>query len=387
MSAFKPLTRLLGTLIILWSAAASAVQPLEITSVHVDYDASLIIINGMNFDNGNDLEVNLSDFDDIISVEPSPTQIIAYFAAGTLPPGNYLLTITTGGGSVRFDEMAITVGMDGPEGPKGEQGDPGSDGADGATGLKGDPGSDGADGKQGIQGLQGDTGPQGEPGVQGAKGDSGDVGPMGATGPKGDQGPAGTPGIQGDQGVQGIQGPKGLTGDTGPQGDTGTDGADGVQGPQGLTGDIGPQGAIGDTGPQGVPGPPGDFGPQGPEGPQGPPGSSAGRYFLRAFGLFGPLESGGFYMMCDLGDSVISGGYRITTSNTSVGEFRPTLDFVDSEWREMWLTVAHNDSSAFDAPVSIDVGCLDTNPNSPERAFVETIPCRLNSSGHYFCNE
>jgi hypothetical protein len=182
MSARRLMSALVGTLIMLWSATALAVQPLEITSVHVDYDASRIIINGVNFDNGSDLEVNLSDFNDIISVEPSPTQIIAYFVAGALEPGNYLLTITTGGGSVRFDEMAITVGMDGPEGAKGEQGDPGSDGADGVQGPKGDTGDTGPQGLPGERGFQGIQGELGGDGVQGPKGDTGDTGPQGPPG-------------------------------------------------------------------------------------------------------------------------------------------------------------------------------------------------------------
>ena len=225
---------LVGTLIMLWSATALAVQPLEITSVHVDYDLSLIIINGVNFDNGNDLEVNLSDFHDITSVEPSPTQIIAHFAAGTLPPGNYLLTITTGGGSVRFDEIAITVGMDGPAGEKGEIGD---------------------------QGIPGETGAQGEQGLQGEPGIAGSPGANGATGPQGEQGVAGQAGPAGPQGEQGVAGPQGVDGAPGEQGAPGNDGAPGTTGDtgaQGPQGEVGPAGAAGAQGPQGLPGQPED---------------------------------------------------------------------------------------------------------------------------------
>ena len=183
-----------------WVSTALAVQPLEIRSVTVDYDASQIFINGVNFDNGGELEVSLSDLGQISSVDVTPTLIVAGFPIDGLPAGNYLLMITSGGGAVRYDEIAITVGAVGPQGPQGDIGPVGP------AGPKGDTGPIGPQGEQGIQGIAG------LPGADGAPGPQGEQGPQGIPGPQGDQGP---PGPQGEQGIQGIPGPQGEQGSPG----------------------------------------------------------------------------------------------------------------------------------------------------------------------------
>lgn len=114
-----------------------------------------------------------------------------------LPPGDFLLTVSTGNGQSQNDQYALTIGAVGPVGaigsqgiqgelgPQGEQGPPGADGADGSAGPPG------AQGEQGIQGPQGEQGPPGADGADGADGSAGPPGPPGSTGPPGPPGPAG----------------------------------------------------------------------------------------------------------------------------------------------------------------------------------------------------
>lgn len=235
-------------LFLLLSTGALAVQPLEIRAVNVDFDTNQIFIHGVNFLNGNDLEISLSYVGQIQSVEVSEDLIIASFPVAGLPPGNYLLMVTTGGGSVRYDEIAITVGAVGPEGPQGEQG---------------------------LQGAQGPPGPQGEQGMPGEPGPQGPQGTMGPPGPQGQQGIRGEQGLPGADGAQGPMGPEGPQGPQGIQGEQGLPGADGAQGPVGPAGPEGPQGPQGIQGETGARGSTGSPGPAGPAGPRGPTGPSA----------------------------------------------------------------------------------------------------------------
>ena len=295
---------LIGGLVFLLSAAALAVDALEIRSVNIDFEANQIFINGVNFDNGKMLEVRLSDFPEpLASVDATPTTIIASFPAAGLPAGNYLLMVTSGGGSVRYDEIAITVGAAGPTGatgpvgpigPQGPQGDigpagpAGAKGDTGATGPMGPAGPKGDTGAIGPQGPQGDIGPAGP---AGAKGDTGATGPMGPTGPQGPKGDTGGTGAMGParsegryrsdwpRGTGGLPGPAGDTGPPGPAGPKGDTGATGPEGPAGLPGpkgDTGPAGLQGDTGPEGPAGPRGLTGSSGSAGPAGPPGPPGG---------------------------------------------------------------------------------------------------------------
>ena len=126
-----------GLILFLAVSTAFAVQPLEITSVNIDLDTSQIFIHGVNIDNGNDLEINLSDVGQISSFDVTPTLIVASFPIAVLPDCNYLLTVTSGGGTVRYDKIAITIGAVGPAGLQGEIGPQGFAGADGPIDLAG----------------------------------------------------------------------------------------------------------------------------------------------------------------------------------------------------------------------------------------------------------
>jgi len=133
----------LGLILSLTFGNAMAVSALEITSVGVNFVDSQIIIQGVNFDNGKDLKVNLSN--NIGQLEIASTDfisgvILVNFPVSGLPEGTYRLSISSGGGEVRNDELAITVGTHGATGAQGSQGDTG------ATGAQGPAGADGVDG-------------------------------------------------------------------------------------------------------------------------------------------------------------------------------------------------------------------------------------------------
>ena len=241
----RKLAACLASWLLVLSASALAVQPLEIRAVNIDFDNNQIFIHGVNLNNGNDLEISLSKIGEIAAVDIAPDLIVASFPVSGLPAGNYLLMVSSGGGSVRYDEIAITVGAVGPEGP---------------AGGVGPTGPEGPAGPQGNIGPQGDQGPVGPLGLPGPQGDTGPIGPQGPQGTQGESGPAG---------ADGAQGPQGAKGDTGA---TGLQGPPGVPGPQGVQGEQGPQGVQGDTGPRGSTG---AQGPAGPPGPRGPAGASA----------------------------------------------------------------------------------------------------------------
>ena len=76
---------LVSGLFVLWGSGALAVQPLEIRAVNVDFDNSQIVIHGVNFDNGNDLEIRLSNVGQIESVDISEDLIVASFPVAGLP--------------------------------------------------------------------------------------------------------------------------------------------------------------------------------------------------------------------------------------------------------------------------------------------------------------
>ena len=285
---------LAGAFLFAWSVA-QAVPSLEITAVHVDYDTNTIVINGVSLDNGGTPEVNLSDLGQIVSQLLNPEKIVAQFPVNGLPEGNYLLTITTGGGVVRHDEIAITVGAVGPEGPQGIQGEQGLQGIQGEQGLKGDKGDTGDQGIQGFQGAKGEQGIQGAKGDQGVQGIQGEKGGKGDTGATGPQGPTGEPGLNG---LVGESGPQGIQGEQGPQGEPGIQG---LEGPEGPTGPSGPSGPRGPSGPAGsCSGSCGGSGVPGPQGPAGPPGDGAD--------AISPVV--GYVQIPDLEGSSVNAGYE-----------------------------------------------------------------------------
>ena len=173
------------------SATALAVTPqLELLWAEADLETNSLKVYGRNLDNGSALEVTLSGVGQlVVDYDPvsDPGTIYATLPEAVLP-GTYTVLVTTGGGSIRLDEMEVTIGAVGPAGPAGPQGE---------LGPEGPPGPQGPEGPAGPPGPVGLTGPQGPQGPQGEVGPEGPVGPVGPVGPEGPQGPEGPPGPPG----------------------------------------------------------------------------------------------------------------------------------------------------------------------------------------------
>ena len=201
------ITRGIVTILLLFaSAAAQAVQPLEVVDAIVDEFASpqLLIVTGQNFNNGGTVQLTLGGRP-LNVVEQGDTRLVAEIPADVMP-GSYVLVAWSGNGSVRKDSMDITIGAEGPVGPEGPQGEQGPQGIQGETGPQGIQGEDGPPGPAGAIGPAGPQGLQGVPGVMGPPGPQGDAGPQGEPGPIGPQGQQGPPGLQGEQGPAGPPG-------------------------------------------------------------------------------------------------------------------------------------------------------------------------------------
>ncbi len=120
-------------------------QHLNFTEVEVivddENDLTMFMITGEDFLFESPLEVTLGEFDPLIIISATDTQIDA-----TLPfvimPGDYVLTVSTGEGQSHGGDD-LTIGAAGPQGERGEQGNPGK---------QGDPG------KQAPSRIQGDSG-------------------------------------------------------------------------------------------------------------------------------------------------------------------------------------------------------------------------------------
>lgn len=107
-------------------------------------DETYVYINGVNF--GTNPSVFLSGMPlGGVAVNAARTEITALVPV--LPPGTYLLHVSSGNGVPQNGTFNLTIGAVGPQGPQGEEG------------------------PQGEQGLQGDQGLQGEQGVQGPQGE------------------------------------------------------------------------------------------------------------------------------------------------------------------------------------------------------------------------
>jgi hypothetical protein len=91
-------------------------------------------------------------------------------------------------------------------------------------------------------------------------------------------------------------------------------------GQRGPAGPAGPQGPKGEAGVQGVQGPKGDTGPAGPQGPKGDTGVAHITTRIAGINLDGPMgESKGGAAMCQAGESVVGGGYRLPSAGIVVG--------------------------------------------------------------------
>lgn len=169
----------------LFMSSALAVQPLEVSDAYVDESTNQLIVSGSNLDNGSVLELWLGGFL-LEVVSKDDTRIVADLGS-VFSPGSYQLVVTTGAGTVRYDDFdGVTIGAEGPQGEQGIQGETGPLGPPGPAGADGTPGPQGSAGAAGAPGLQG---PTGDPGPQGV---AGPEGPQGPAGPEGPQGPAGT---------------------------------------------------------------------------------------------------------------------------------------------------------------------------------------------------
>jgi hypothetical protein len=140
----------------------------EVTVTFGDPD-TVLEISGWDFDFGSPLVVTLAGVPASV-MDATGTTITATVDTASFPPGDYLLTVSTGNGQSQNDEYDLTIGAVGPQGPQGERGEVGPPGSQGERGPKGD---------------KGDIGPKGD------KGDPGDMGPPGPRGPQGEQGPEG----------------------------------------------------------------------------------------------------------------------------------------------------------------------------------------------------
>ena len=274
MSIYKRFTQLLAALIIVWSAAANAVQPLEMTDVVVDQLPTTIefTITGHNFMNGGDVELWLGGIP-LDTLTQTDTVITAKLPDGmsSILEGSYQMLAMTGNGAVREDAFdGVTIGAQGLQGVPGIDGMDGDPGADGATGPTGPQGATGPDGPAGADGADGDDGMPGADGADGAPGTDGDDGAPGADGEDGAPGADGNNGAPGLNGATGMTGATGDTGDQGPQGAAGNLALAGMICPDGeflrgfdASGNIICSSIIGDTEPPPPPPPPGETNPPG----------------------------------------------------------------------------------------------------------------------------
>src|SRR6266513_2041591 len=147
--------------------AAQASSPPLITSVTADYTASppTLTIKGTVLGSPGTTTVTLDQLGNLTLRSVTSTQVVANLPTNpAVPPGSYLLTLTSGSKANQFDEFWLTLGTQGPQGPQGSMG------ATGAVGPQGPQGLAGATGTTGPACTSGDvincyTGPAGTLGV------------------------------------------------------------------------------------------------------------------------------------------------------------------------------------------------------------------------------
>lgn len=180
--------------------AAAPPGQLRIISAQPDYAYGKLYLTGVNFPlPPNKLTVTVNGQVIADALATSATTITGMLPPG-LPPGSYVVTVSSGSASTQSDSLAMTLGAAGPQGERGPQGLQGPVGPQGEQGPRGLQGETGVAGPQGPVGAQGPAGPQGTVGPQGPAGPQGSVGPQGPTGPEGPQGPRGEQGLQGPAG-------------------------------------------------------------------------------------------------------------------------------------------------------------------------------------------
>ena len=151
------------TVFVSWTSLALAAKPgptppgnhLNIIEVSVDFNTNTLTIIGEDLGFGAPLVVTLGGID-IGFMTATNVEIVSTITSSTFPPGDYLLTVSTGNGQSQNDEYDLTIGA---VGPKGDQGDQGPQGKGGAQGPQGKGGAQGPQGKIGNTGAQGPAGP------------------------------------------------------------------------------------------------------------------------------------------------------------------------------------------------------------------------------------
>jgi uncharacterized protein YjbI with pentapeptide repeats len=170
-------TGMLATLMLAMAVAAVAQGRPQLLVVRVEANlaAQMLVIEGRYFTWANDSQVNVTLAGMTLPVlNLTDTQIQAMLP-DTIGPGDYLLKVSRGSGSVQNDSYALTLGAVGPPGPKGDKGEPGETGDAGEKGEPGEPGERGDDGAPGAKGDKGDKGDPGAPGLPGASVQVGDA--------------------------------------------------------------------------------------------------------------------------------------------------------------------------------------------------------------------
>ncbi len=111
----RSLVRFLGLSMLTFGYAGTAAAQVIITQVFVDSPVpGQVTIIGRDFDNGPNLEVILGEFAAPLAiVNEAPTQIVAQLPANVVA-GDFLLSLTTGGGPNRQDVYNLTIGAPGP---------------------------------------------------------------------------------------------------------------------------------------------------------------------------------------------------------------------------------------------------------------------------------
>lgn len=129
---------------------------LVITGVHVDENRDTLVINGVNFDNG-DLPVTELGGQDLVVIRSDGLQIVADLPL-SFNNASYILTVSTGLQRSQFDSFDLTLDVVGLQGLQGSVG---------SIGSRGPSGPQGQEGRPGIQGSQGLQGAIGSPGLRG----------------------------------------------------------------------------------------------------------------------------------------------------------------------------------------------------------------------------
>jgi hypothetical protein len=138
---------------------------------------------------------------------------------------------------------------------------------------------------------------------------------------------------------------------------TGTQGPPGPQGPIGSTGATGATGPIGPNGTQGI---------QGTPGPAGPSGitrlNSSNAYEVASDVIEIPPGTGsGRLLLCDPGDTVISGGYNL--ENTS--PFSSVINVLDNHPSGLdgwFVSIVYSNATGASAQMTIIANCFDNPP-------------------------